>query len=67
MFSVLWKIPGGVQDVFEAESVTHKPEGVVLTFAAPGQEGRDIDCGDVYVMNENGKTVATYHLGDKSP
>lgn len=35
-----------------------------LTFITRKGDAVSIDSGDVYVMNENGKTVATYHFGN---
>ena len=34
---------------------------------APDDPSVEIKCGHVYVMNENGKTIATYHLFPSKP
>jgi hypothetical protein len=53
--------------VREVESILVYPQGINLagqrsvTWFAPGISETIIE-GDVYLMNENGKTVADYHL-----
>lgn len=65
MFTILWKMPGGIEEVYEAPSVNRSGCGVSFMRFENQTDShyQTIDYGDVYVMNSAGKTVATYHLG----
>ena len=68
MFTIRIKDASGHEWVKEATSVSFRPsdtdgESCWVTCFYADEAPEDIDEGDVYVMNENGKTVADYHLG----
>ena len=51
--------------MFFNKSRTHKDEKDVFTYWMLGEglsEGHNFEKGSIYVMNDNGKTVAVYHL-----
>jgi len=59
----------GNESVIEARSVfmnnwkQSKTMPQLVYYFVPGEStARDVREGDVYVMNENGKTIADYHL-----
>lgn len=68
-------IDNGFQTVKEVKSVmirpgTETPTGSsCLTYFEVGDELKAVDVfwGDIYVMNDNGKTVANYCLGHPAP
>jgi hypothetical protein len=70
MFTVLHKATG-FEDLIEAQSVKFEHANAVDNLDRvtidypPGRDcdGRILTYGSVFVMNSNGKTVATYHLG----
>lgn len=77
MFTVLWKTPNGGEEIYVAPSVAKIPALSVCSKDADC-EGRAhlafqrldgyamtrtlIDMGEVFVMNSDGKTVATYRF-----
>lgn len=78
MFSILWKTPDGGEEIYVAPSVSKIPPAKELSdqldcrgrehVAFQKLDGRDmvrtvINVGEVYVMNAQGKTVASYYFG----
>lgn len=67
MLTVRVNGPNGDQSIFQAWHVERQdgPSGAMVTFYDSNHKTlRDpVFVGAVYVMNDNGKTVAVYHLG----
>lgn len=86
MFTVLWKLPHGGEELYVAPSVCKMPKRIATStdedpskFDCHGREhiafqrldgfGMErmlIDAGDVFVMNAEGNTVATYRFPQES-
>ncbi len=75
MLTVKYIQPDGIQNVFEVYEVVMAPSERVsgaignVTFVrpkSPSDQGNlvNVSCGTVYVMNQSGKTVATYEMDD---
>lgn len=68
MLTVKVILPNGNQFIKEVSSVwmdksTKESPAKVFYYEAKGMPlGDQIEEGDIYVMNENGKTIADYHL-----
>ena len=69
MLTVKVRLPDGSEYVKEVSSVwfnvskTDEPKYSVCYYEAKGMPlGDRIEEGDIFVMNENGKTIANYHL-----
>jgi hypothetical protein len=77
MLTVKQIYPTGHQEIWPTPRVTYQPanangvDGAEETVWREGDNGRTYPMltGSVYVMNDAGATVATYHLpsGDKTP
>lgn len=75
MLTVKYINPDGINTVFEAHEVVMAPSERVsgaighVSFVrpkSPSDNGNlvQVSCGTVYVMNQYGKTVATYEMED---
>lgn len=68
MFTIRIMFESGLEVIHQATNVQSRPgtetlSGVQCVTWFEGNQGHDLyDEVDVYVMNENGKTVADYHL-----
>ncbi len=71
MFTVKHIMSGGRESVRQATEVDYYPKGApgngyntpVFFAGLPGGGSMTYEFGHIYVMNENGKTVASYELG----
>jgi hypothetical protein len=71
MFTIKIIEPSGLEIVKEVKSIMLRPASEsasgarCVTYFEVGSEAKAVDIfeGDVYLMNENGKTVADYCLG----
>lgn len=68
MFTVKWHNDEiGYEEIISASAIWERNDGNGhFVFVQHGDDTRKYDRGAVYVMNENGKTVADYHLSSNS-
>ena len=52
-----------VKRQFPQQLMGRDVERAVVILDGPDLVGKSFDCGTVYVMNQNGRTVASYELG----
>jgi hypothetical protein len=67
MLTAKVRFPDGSEVVKEVSSVEYNPTEImgfrgIMLFGTKEGQTTSIFEGDVYVMNENGKTIADYHL-----
>lgn len=76
MFTVLWKMTEAYEELYQAETVVcERGTDQLRVRLYPGPVGHirnvsggsDLATGTVFVMNESGKTVATYRMGFAEP
>lgn len=65
MFTILYKGASGRQQVLSAKSVIYypAPQPEVRVFSADEDTYTSFDDGEVYVMNDAGRTVSFFNLG----
>jgi hypothetical protein len=64
MLSIVWKTLDGSEHLYGGVISVSNDAGGSIKCQIPGSV-ITIDSGTVYAMNENGKTIATYHISGK--